>query len=244
MTRFRYLRVAALMIAVVGALDPSFTTAGRHAAVVSLASGPADTALLAQVANALSPRFTVLRSPWNGAAATVVVGAPPLEVLARVSGFVAGVADSSLHAGISIDRLEAPRRAPVASAVAVRVAARTGTKGGARISIALTANGVAVDHAESTVAAGDSVAHATLTFVPTAAGAAQLSIVASTGGSRPDTAVAETLVDVDERQWRVLFFDRRPSWMSTFVRRVLEEDPRFTVTSRVVTSRNVSTDAG
>jgi hypothetical protein len=32
--------------------------------------------------------------------------------------------------------------------------------------------------------------------------------------------------------------------MSTFVRRAIERDPRFVVTSRVVTSKNVSTDAG
>jgi hypothetical protein len=32
--------------------------------------------------------------------------------------------------------------------------------------------------------------------------------------------------------------------MSTFVRRAIESDPRFVVTSRVVTSRNVSTDVG
>src|SRR5262249_26338789 len=34
----------------------------------------------------------------------------------------------------------------------------------------------------------------------------------------------------------VLVFDRRPSWMSTFVRRVLEDDPRFDVASRTSTS--------
>lgn len=45
-----------------------------------------------------------------------------------------------------------------------------------------------------------------------------------------------------------LFFDRRPSWMSTFVRRALERDPRFAVTSRIVTSMTskttVTRDAG
>ena len=42
----------------------------------------------------------------------------------------------------------------------------------------------------------------------------------------------------------VLFFDPHPSWMSTFVRRAVERDQRFVVTSRIVTSRNISTDAG
>src|SRR6185503_11402090 len=47
-----------------------------------------------------------------------------------------------------------------------------------------------------------------------------------------------------QTRFSVLFFDPRPSWMSTFVRRTIERDPRFVLTSRVVTSRNVSTDAG
>ena len=51
-----------------------------------------------------------------------------------------------------------------------------------------------------------------------------------------DTAVADTAVHVDDRRWSVLFFDRRPSWTSTFVRRALEQDARFDVGSRVVTS--------
>ena len=55
---------------------------------------------------------------------------------------------------------------------------------------------------------------------------------------------ADVLIDVREQRWAILFYDPRPSWMSTFVRRAIARDPRFAVTSRVVTSRNISTDAG
>jgi hypothetical protein len=41
-----------------------------------------------------------------------------------------------------------------------------------------------------------------------------------------------------------LFYDPRPSWQSTFVRRALEQDPRFAVTSRVITSRALSRAVG
>jgi hypothetical protein len=49
---------------------------------------------------------------------------------------------------------------------------------------------------------------------------------------------------VRDEPWPVLVYDPRPSWMSTFVRRALEQDARFTVTSRVVTSRDISIATG
>jgi hypothetical protein len=57
-------------------------------------------------------------------------------------------------------------------------------------------------------------------------------------------ALADAAIDIREQRWAVLFHDPRPSWMSTFVRRVIERDARFVVTSRVITSRNLSTDVG
>jgi hypothetical protein len=57
-------------------------------------------------------------------------------------------------------------------------------------------------------------------------------------------AIADAVVDVDERRWAVLFYDPRPSWTSTFVRRSIERDSRFAVASRVVTSRNVTASTG
>ena len=80
-------------------------------------------------------------------------------------------------------------------------------------------------------------------FVPTATGPALLRVVATIdGGGAADSVDLATTVR-DER-WHVLFYDTRPSWQSTFVRRAVESDPRFDVTSRVVTSKNISTDLG
>jgi hypothetical protein len=55
-----------------------------------------------------------------------------------------------------------------------------------------------------------------------------------------DTAHASIVIDATDRRWPVLFYDPRPSWMSTFVRRSVEADPRFVVGGRVNTSRAVS----
>ncbi|HKS07899.1 MAG TPA: hypothetical protein VJR92_16465, partial [Gemmatimonadaceae bacterium] len=98
-----------------------------------------------------------------------------------------------------------------------------------------------IDRVSQTVSADSATMRVPLTFVPTATGTASLRVTAELGGARSEADVA---VHIDEQRWGVLFFDRRPSWMSTFVRRALEDDPRFVVTSRIVTSRDVTTDAG
>lgn len=47
-------------------------------------------------------------------------------------------------------------------------------------------------------------------------------------------------VEVAAVRWRVLVFDARPSWSSTFVRRALEDDPRFTVAHRARVAPSLS----
>jgi hypothetical protein len=82
-----------------------------------------------------------------------------------------------------------------------------------------------------------------MSFAPTAVGTVPLHVTARIEGTR-DSATADIVTDVRQTRWAVLFYDPQPSWMSTFVRRAIERDPRFAVTSRVVTSRNISTDVG
>ena len=80
-------------------------------------------------------------------------------------------------------------------------------------------------------------------MLPPAAGTAPLRVDAVIAGTAA-AAHADVAVNVRDTRWSVLFYDPRPSYMSTFVRRAVERDRRFLVTSRVVTSKNVSTDAG
>ena len=55
---------------------------------------------------------------------------------------------------------------------------------------------------------------------------------------------ADALVDLRLAPFRVQFFDPRPSWATTFVRRALERDARFDVASLSVTSRGISAQTG
>jgi hypothetical protein len=69
----------------------------------------------------------------------------------------------------------------------------------------------------------------------------RLSLTALSGG---DSARVAGMTEVRDAPWRLLFHDPRPSWMSTFVRRVVEADARFRVSSRIGTSRGIATAAG
>jgi hypothetical protein len=52
--------------------------------------------------------------------------------------------------------------------------------------------------------------------------------------------VADTVVEVHRAPFHVQFYDPRPSWATTFMRRALEADPRFEVASLTFSSRGIS----
>ena len=56
--------------------------------------------------------------------------------------------------------------------------------------------------------------------------------------------MADVVVDVRREPIRVEFYDPRPSWATTFLRRALEADPRFQVAALSFTSRAVSAQTG
>jgi hypothetical protein len=92
------------------------------------------------------------------------------------------------------------------------------------------------------VPAGTSVVSAGLSFVPARLGLARLRVTARLGDG--PLATADVATEVTRRTLRVLSYEARPSWAATFVRRSLEEDPRFEVVVRSMTSRGVAADAG
>ena len=241
------LRGLAIAIALIAAVDPSITsnrTAKPDVAVTVSAPGSSSDSVFAnRVADALSKDFTVIRAPIAAAAATVMIGdrlpADPTELASPVFALFS---DRSGPA-VSLDAVRAPRAAPPNSRIPVSITTRVTGARGRVLDVALRANGLVVDRATRAITADDERISLSLAFVPTAAGAAPLHLSASVGGSR-DSAATDIVVEVEEKRLAVLFYDPRPSWMSTFVRRAIERDPRFVATSRVVTSRNLSTSAG
>ncbi len=247
MTNSRLLRTTfrslAVLIAIAAVIDPAITThraAKPRVAVVSSATSR-DSSLTRDVKRTLEKRFSVIGAPFSAGDATVLIGDYPGATFRDLSQplFVV-LGESGTH--VAIEKAFAPATAPLDARVPVTVVARMSGAQGKTLDVTLTHNGVVVDRVSRPVAT-DGRVQVDLSFTPASIGPAALRVAASLGAAR-DSASADVVTDVRDTRWQVLFYDPRPSWMSTFVRRVIEHDPRFIVTSRVITSRNVSTDAG
>ncbi len=237
-------------------------------------SGAAADASAADVADLLRARFALVTAPLSAASGTVLVGdrlPDHADALAAPVVVVSPRATSSLATGpgVTIERVQAPPRVSLDTRVPILVTISMGDISMGDISIAGASmagasmagasdtvdlslvhratrdsdDGAMVVSRERVVVHRDSAVTRTLTFVPSAPGAAVLQVRASRAG-RAETTRSDVLVDVGLPRWSVLFFDRRPSWMSTFVRRAIERDPRFAVTSRVITSTGISRETG
>lgn len=240
----RVVRSTAVLIALAAFIDPAITSsrALKPEVVVQTVNAPADSALAQQVATRLAKDFTVMRVPYAGAAATVLVGSHVPQTAIDAAGAVFAVAPEASVNNVALESVHAPKRAAVDARVPVVATVHPRGLKGKELEFALRANGSIVDRLMHKVESDNERFEATLSYVPTAAGAVRLRAEASIAGARAEAA--DVVVDVRAQKWAVLFYDARPSWMSTFVRRALELDTRFAVTSRVVTSTNVSTDAG
>lgn len=240
------LRAIAVAIAAAAIVDPAVTTARTTKPdVVVLADSARDGRLADDVARALAKQFSVVRGPFAGAAATVVAGDVPRDPIGA-SGPVFVVRPSPEESRVRITSVEAPHSASVASRVPIAVATRVTHAKGRHLALALRSGELTLARATAPVESDDASIETTLAYVPTTAAVAPLRVTASLDDdeSAARSAAADLAVDVRDRRWSVLFYDPRPSWMSTFVRRAVERDPRFVVTSRVVTSRGITTDAG
>jgi hypothetical protein len=211
-------RVLAITIAVLGFIDPSVTSLRpTRPDVAIIAMSRADSALAKRLADKLDDNYNVVRGPFANAAATVIVGTTLPE---RIPSGPLYAADDSTRPRITA--FDVPAEVPVNARLSIPVSA---TKGPTE----LVMSGVVVDTGN--------------TLTPAATGPTILHLCRPERSEGPASCV-DALTNVVDRQYAVLFFDRRPSWMSTFVRRSLEQDRRFAVASRVITSRGVSTDAG
>jgi hypothetical protein len=241
----RALRAIALAVAIAAAIDPAVTARRtvKPTIVVAAVDSTRDAALANDVAKSIEKRFAVARSAIAGASAAVLVGGrlPPSGAELPTPAFVV-VSDTSSPA-VNVERIEAPARGsadariPVVAHLAVhRAADRT-------LEVSLRVDGAQSERVARRVGPADSVLAIPLSFIAPARGANVVHVAAAIRGSNADAA-ADAVVDVSDRRWAILFFDPRPSWMSTFVRRTIERDTRFAVASRVLTSRNVSSSAG
>jgi hypothetical protein len=240
-------RAIAVCIAILAAIDPAITSQRIAAPLVAVVAADAhpDSTLASRVLRTLGGKFAVVAAPLPSADATVLVGDRLPDDRGNLASPVVVLSSDRTVAAISIEAIDAPASTPLDARVSMTVHTRVAGARGRKVNVALRVGDVVVDRVERTVAGDDTAMAIPVTFTPTATGAVALHMAASIGdGATTEPAVADLAIDVRDRPWSILFFDPRPSWMSTFVRRAIEGDDRFIVNSRVVTSKNVSTDAG
>ena len=242
----KLLRGLAILIALAGAIDPAVTSERRTKPEIAIvAAHEQDDELARQVADTLSRDFTIVRGPYTAAAAVVAVGETlaPVSVAFPDSVPAFAVLPTPTAPLATIEAVRAPARALLNARVPVTAVVRARGARSRSVHVSLLSNDIVIDRASRPVGADDDRIEMTLGLVPTARGALRARLIAEIDGT-PGRSSSDLLVDVTDTRWAVLFFDRRPSWMSTFVRRAIESDARFVATSRVVTSRNVSVDTG
>jgi hypothetical protein len=240
----RVLRAGALLIAVLAAIDPAWSrTAPVRPRVVVLHASEADRALAAQVAETLAPLFEVSRTDDISAAAYVIAGTDVREGWQPPEGAaVFSIAPDAGQQAVRILDVTAATEVSIDSVASVGVLVEARGTGNRDVTVAVSVDGVRRQEAAARLTGDQAQAAVPLTFVPSRLGLARVRVDASVAGS--GTASAEVAIHVTNRVWRVLVFDGRPTYPSTFVRRALEADPRFAVIARSVTSRGAAVESG
>lgn len=234
------LRGLAVAVAVAAWIDPAIRTrrAARPVVAVLPADPRRDGELAARVARELDRAFTIVDAPLGGV--TVIAGPGiPRSVVAGV-GPVFGVRGEA-SPGIVVESVAMPAEVLADERVPVTVRGRVAGAIGGEATVRLHAGGMPIDERVVPVDRAGRV-RARLDFLaPRSRGATVVGVEIAAG---PHRAQSRAVLAVRAARRRVLFLDGRPSWASTFVRRVVEQDPGFAVVSRVATSRGVATEQG
>lgn len=248
------LRTAAIMIAIAAAIDPVLSIARPSAApiaLVNLTRGTTD-----DVRESLR-RLTDAAVSERAPVAQRIPCTPQERCVIVADGSVASALPADVREPLLLiaDEPEAPnvrvRSAIVASPHAAGASSAQVVLDGARMTGQTTVrvrDGAAIVGAAAHRWTADGVATIDVPWWPIAVGPRALHIEAMSDAN--ETTVSDNAVDVavevSNEPLPVLVFDARPSWASTFIRRALEDDPRFVVEhrARVAPSVTAATPAG
>jgi len=218
-------RWIAVAIAILAALDPPITVSARMRQAVSVVGDAG------AVRKALSRDYIVVDGLDSSAAAIVVVGdrypASSIPERARVSTVSIPAAE-----GVRVTALSAPRAVPPGTVIHLEadVAGRRG------LATELVASIGAAELARTSHKWTEATPwRASFDVAPVG----EPPFVVGVRINGDAVPVANAVVDVAARL-PVLFYDARPSWTTTFVRRALERDPRFSVADLGVASRGIA----
>ena len=250
-----FLRSTGIAIAIAALIDPAFTSERMRAPqMVMVDLSAAGHAAVENRLRGIDPDVVVRaadrRIPCAPDERCVMVadGSLDVDVATDLNGPVSLIAIRDVdepNVAVQSASTAISQHGSAAGAARVSVDARGMT--GSRTAIRATDAGAVIGSVEVEWKS-DGTQTVELPWWPVAAGARVLRIEAEPAAG--ETASFDNAVDlpvtITNTKQRVLVFDARPSWNSTFVRRALEDDPRFIVDhrARVAPALTTGTSAG
>jgi len=230
------LRILAVLIALAALVDPAITVTGAvrsHIAVVNLEPGSSEAVrVAAALARDLGTSFDVQPKVSSDTAVAVMVGRSyPADPPA--TGIPIATVTIPENVGARIARVSAPREVPPATSIRLEVDVDGRGVAGRTTVMSARLGGLEIARASHRWAAGRERWRAAVDAVPVGDPPYVIHVQA-------DASSADVVVGVRARPLRVEFYEPRPSWATTFVRRALEGDARFQVESLTISSRGVA----
>jgi hypothetical protein len=249
----RLLRLAAWAIAIGGAIDPALALPGASRARLAVVVPPPFSAAAAaardRVARDLSASYEIVPYLVTDAAAAIVIGDRYPDEVVPDAMLVATVSASDAAPGVRIVGIDAPSAVPASTLIHLDVELEASLVAGQTTDVTASIAGLETARASHRWNADQERWHASIDVVPVGDPPYLVQVrltdsAKATSVKKAGTTVADVVVDVRRTPLRVEFYDPRPSWATTFLRRALEADPRFQVATLSVTSRGIFAQTG
>ena len=236
------LRFTAFAIAIAGLVDPAIPVSGfsrpRVAVVALQPVSPAADAIRDRLVRDLSTSYEIVPEVTSDAAAAVVIGDRfPVDPVPDSLLIATVTTTQTIRPGVRIVRVDAPREMPPATVIHLDVELEGLGVSGQTTDVTAAIAGLEISRASHRWTADDERWHASINAVPVGESPFVLRVEAM-------PTLADVVIDVRRAPFRVEFYDPRPSWATTFVRRALEADTRFQVAALSFTSRGISARTG
>jgi len=242
----RLLRVAAFAIAIAALIDPALMLSGRgrsHVTIVTEAPTlDASRSVRQTLSDRLRPEFDVVFGADASADAVVVIGSdyprtPPPE---RQRAFTVTMPPADGESNVRIAAVRSPRDVAKGTLIHLEVDIDASNVNGQSTTLTVRAGAERVDvaHVNHTWTAARERWRAALDVTPLDEPPWRLRVDLSTASGERVLSdnTADALVDAAE-PFPVVMYEPRLSWAGTFVRRTIERDPRFAVTTVAYPSR-------
>ena len=248
MTMTAMLRSAAIATAIVGFIDPSWTARHRAPVTVELIAPVATDGddVRHRLARGLGKEVT-FDSEADPAAVVVVGVTTPSSALSRTGVTVSTVAIARpAPPNVRVVAADEPDSGRVGWSAVFHGVIEANGLAGKSSRIVLEEHGTELAHVEHRWTRDSERFDASLRYTPPASGTSTMTLrVLPTEGETTDADNAADLRFVASgRRLSVLVHEPRPSWNATFIRRALEQDPSFEVSSLVQASRGLEVRAG